>query len=173
MSQPAYVPQRATDRVREAERLPVPDHWWQDRPGELIDPIRATGANLGIQGPDQGFGLKLARRFAAKLVLGDHEHAADATIGCHGVAEKRASLFGRAPVIYDYELAFTLWGFLGSAPPELLAFRAPLFAEAAHHYASQRNIVDLVPEATLRMTPQEVRNRMRDWRQLLLTTSTS
>jgi hypothetical protein len=79
----------------------------------------------------------------------------------------RASLFGRAPVIHDLDLAFTLWGYLGDAPPELVAYRAPLFSGASHHYWDQRHIVDKVPEATLRMTPAQVRPKLSDWRSLL------
>ena len=83
------------------------------------------------------------------------------------VALARASLFGRAPVIHDLDLAFTLWGYLGGAPTELVTFRTPLFSGASHHYWDQRQIVDKVPESTLRMTPAEVRQKLTDWRSLL------
>ena len=36
--------------------------------------------------------------------------------GCVPIAMKRAALYGRAPMIYDLELAFTLWGYLGARP---------------------------------------------------------
>lgn len=170
MSQPNYVPLKDIDKVRTTERLPVPDSWRQDRPAELLDAVRPMGPKLGTPGPDQGYGLKLAKRFVDKLQLAAGEHAADAVAGCNGVACRRAALYGRAPVIYDYELAFTLWGFLGDAPAELVAFRTPLFAEASHHYWDQRQIVDLVPEATLRLSPAEVRSKLRDWRGMLDTT---
>ena len=39
--------------------------------------------------------------------------------GCLNIALKRASMFGRAPVIYDLEFAYSLFGFLGGAPAEL------------------------------------------------------
>ena len=170
MTQPDYVPLKDIDKVRAAERLPVPKAWRQDRPAELLDPVRPGGPKRGVQGPDQGFGLKLAKLFVDRLELAAGEHAEDAIAGCHGVAEKRAALFGRAPVVYDYELAFTLWGFLGGAPAELVAFRRPLFEAASHHYWDQRQICDLVLEDTLRLTPAQVRERIRDWRNLLDTT---
>ncbi|MEX2658761.1 MAG: hypothetical protein WD232_03615, partial [Acidimicrobiales bacterium] len=63
---------------------------------------------------------------------------------------------------------FTIWGFLGEAPPELVELRRPLFQAAAHHYAEQRAIVDMVPEATLRLSHAEVVRRFpADWRALL------
>jgi hypothetical protein len=122
---------------------------------------------MGRQGPDQGYALLLARRFADRLELAPDEHAEDAVAGCMVVAMARASLFGRAPVIHDLDLAFTLWGYLGGAPPDLVAYRTALFSGASHHYWDQRHIVDKVPESTLRMTPAQVRQKLSDWRSLL------
>ena len=87
----------------------------------------------------------LVRRFADRLELAPGEHAHDVEAGCVGVAMSRASLFGRAPVIHDLELAFTVWGYLGGAPPELVTYRQPLFSGASHHYWDQRKIVDKAP----------------------------
>jgi hypothetical protein len=84
------------------------------------------------------------------------------------VALRRASLFGRAPVVFDLELAFGVWGFLDDAPADLVAYRRPRFQSAAHHYWDRRQIVDAVPESTLRMQPADVRSRLADWRSLLL-----
>jgi hypothetical protein len=112
----------------------------------------------------------LARRFEGRLSLIPGEHEADAIAGCTGVALKRASLFGRAPVLHDLTVAFTIWGFLREAPTDLVELRKPLFAEVANpnHYAEQRGIVDMVPEESLRQTPQQVAEaHLRDWRSLL------
>lgn len=136
----------------------VPSPWTPDRPG-VIDGPQPTGERLGAQGPDQGFALRLARHLAPKLLLQPGERLDDAIQGCLGIALRRASMFGRAPVVHDLELAFTIWGFFDpQPPPELLARRAALFEGVAnlnHHYAEARRIVDLVPEATLRLTPQQ------------------
>ncbi len=62
--------------------------------------------------------------------------------GCTAVALRRASLFGRAPVIHDLRIAFTIWGYLDAAPPaELVELRRPLFegvANSLHHYEERR-----------------------------------
>ncbi|MGH9072761.1 MAG: hypothetical protein ACRDZQ_01375, partial [Acidimicrobiales bacterium] len=63
--------------------------------------------------------------------------------------------------------AFTLWGFLGGAPEDLVAFRRPLFQSAGHHYLAQLEISSRVPEATLRLTPALVRERLAEWRSLI------
>jgi hypothetical protein len=86
------------------------------------------------------------------------------------VALKRASLFGRAPARHDLEIAFTTWGYLDSAPAELVELRRPMF-EGVHdaiHYSELRSIVAAVPESTLRLTPSEVKARHQsDWHSLL------
>ena len=109
----------------------------------------------------------LAHRWAEQVELAPGEHREDAVAGCLGVGLKRAALFGRAPVIHDFELAYTLWGFLPGAPADLVSWRRPLFEEARHDYWRQREIADRVPEATLRLTPAQARERLADWRSLV------
>ena len=171
MTQPEYVPIVTGDRVRGAERLPVPDRWKADRPAETDRSFLPTGPRLGTVGPDQGYALRLARQFEDRLELTQGEDKHDAVVGCVAVATRRSATLGRAPVIYDLEHAFTLWGFLGGAPPELIEIRRPAFQGAGHDYWLQRAIVDQVPEATLRLTPDEVRERLPVWRSLFETST--
>ena len=171
MTQPDYVPILAADRVRPVERLPPAESWRPDRPADLKEPGMPKGPRLGSQGPDLGYGMKLARTFADRITVTEGESVDDAIVGCFVVGTKRASLFGRAPVIYDFDLAFTLWGFLPGAPADLVTFRRPLFMGASHHYDDQRVIADRVPEETLRMAPADVRSRLSEWKSLLLTSS--
>ena len=85
MAQPEYVPLSAGDRVRPAERLPPHGGWEQRRPAELKDPGAPTGLRFGAPGPDQGYGLALAERFADRLQLMPGEHLEDAVAGSLGV----------------------------------------------------------------------------------------
>lgn len=166
MTQPSFVPVIEADQVRPAYQLQVPAPWTTSRPAEVRSTSQPSGAFLGSPGPDQGFALTLARRFEDRLVLAEGEHAEDAIAGCTAVAMKRAASFGRAPVIHDLTLAFTLWGFLPGAPAALVAARAPRFRAAGHHYQVRREIADLVPAATLRLTPDQVAERLDTWREL-------
>jgi hypothetical protein len=168
---PEYVPLRPARNVRSYESPPWrPDPWLADRPGDLTA-RQPRGDRFGVPGPDQGYVLVLARRFEGTLHLTDGEHERDALAGSAAIALKRASLFGRAPVIHDLTVALTVWGFLEPEPPEdLVQLRRELFEEVAHphHYAEQRQLVDLVPEAVLRMIPGEVAAaHAADWRALL------
>jgi len=168
VAQPEYVPTVPSERVRKADRLPPALAWRADRPADLHGPPRAAGTHLGTTGPDLGYGLKLARRFTDRLQLTEGIGSDDATAGCFAVGTKRSALFGRSPVIYDFELAFTLWGFLGGAPADLVEARRPLFNSCSHHYWDQRAIADAVPVATLRLTPKDVSQRLASWRSLLV-----
>jgi hypothetical protein len=168
VAQPDYVPITSEDRVRPIEQMPVQDHWLADRPGDLHGVDVPKGKLYGSVGPDSGYGLKLARRFEERLQLQPGEHAEDAVSGCFLVGSRRAALFGRAPVIYDMELAYTLWGFLDGAPADLVAFRVPLFQGVGHDYERQREVVDRVREEALRLAPAYLRSRLSDWRELLV-----
>ncbi len=167
MAAPQHVPSDLTASPRSGLAMPPSRRWDNDRPGALGD-RQPRGAGLGSPGPDQGYALVLFRSIEGRLVLEPGEQLEDARAGCIGVALRRASLFGRAPVIHDLTVAFTIWGFLGSAPAELVELRRPLFQACAHHYEDQRAIVHLVPEATLRLTHGEVVRRFPgDWKALL------
>jgi hypothetical protein len=103
-----------------------------------------------------------------RLVAG--EDRADVDAGCTAVAMKRSSLFGRAPVVHDLEVAYRVWGFLDNAPAGLIEVRRPIFEGVSHpqHYALLRGLVAAVPEATLRLTPHQVADRHRnEWSSLL------
>ena len=176
MAAPDYVPNETAVADRHYVSPPRrPQPWLADRPAELAEG-QPMGPGLGVPGPDQGYALRLARRFESDLLLGSGEHAADAVAGCVGVALKRAACFGRAPVAADLEVAFRVFGFLPPAPGEaLVAWRKELFAGVSHshHYAEARRLVDLVPEAVLRMPPSEVEASCLNNRAELFAVSTS
>jgi hypothetical protein len=168
VTQPDYVPIAAPDRIRPIDRLPVPRSWRSTRLGEALDPVPPKGRAFGSTGPDLGYGLKLARLLVPKVKVTEGERVADAVAGCFAVGAKRAAMFGRAPVTFDMELAYAVWGFLDGAPAELVAFRKPLFMGAAHEYWEQRQIVDRVKDSTLRMTVDQVKAQLSDWKSLLV-----
>ncbi|MFN8022050.1 MAG: hypothetical protein U0Q03_11025 [Acidimicrobiales bacterium] len=159
MAAPKFAPVPPVDDARSYSSPDyVPRMWMPDRPAEIIG-FQPQGTRLGYQGPDQGFGIKIANTFRPKLQLQTGESADDAVTGCLGIALKRASLFSRAPVVHDFTVAFTVWGFLDASPPaDLLALRRELFQGMHHHghgYHAQRHVADMVPDSTLRMTPQQ------------------
>jgi hypothetical protein len=171
MAAPKFAPVSPLDRARGYESpRHVPEEWLPDRPAE-IGGRQPVGPRLGYQGPDQGYALSLAKRLRPELRLRADEDVDDVIAGCTAIAMRRASLYGRAPVLHDLRLAFALWGFLDDDPPaDLVAERRRAFEGIGdpHHYLERRALVDSVPEAALRKTPDEVRAACRtDWRALL------
>ena len=60
MAAPKFSPVAPIDTARGyASPDHVPDPWTNDRPGDIAG-RQPVGARLGFQGPDQGYGLRLA-----------------------------------------------------------------------------------------------------------------
>jgi hypothetical protein len=162
MAAPEYVPRPKDEHPRVYESPPwAPAPWFADRPGELDGP-QPHGPRLGYPGPDQGYALRLVRHFEGKLVLTPGEHEEDAIAGCVEVANKRASLFRRAPVIHDLSMAFMIWGFLAEADPELVRLRKRYFSAISNpqHYSERRRVADVVPVAVLQMSPDDLQQAL-------------
>ena len=172
MAAPPFVPVDPVDRPR-AYASPdyVPVTWSADRPAAIAG-RQPSGPRLGSPGPDQGYAMLLAERMRNRLQLTARESVEDALAGCLLIALRRASLFGRAPVVHDLTIAATIWGFLDSdAPADLVEARRSCFdgvANVLHHYSEGRALVDAIPEATLRMSPQAVASAYpARWRELV------
>ena len=171
MAAPEYVPVKPMDDVRTYESPPRrPGSWVPRRPGDLRGE-NPRGVRFGHPGPDQGYGLGLAKRLADKLQLTEGEDVEDVIAGCVGVGLKRASLLGRAPVIHDMTAAYTVWGFLDDkADGELVSARKIAFDEVALplHYAERQWIVAAVRDEPLRQAHTAISEQYaRDWRALL------
>ena len=153
MAQPPYVPHAAGATARHYSSPPQRRGGWRaDRPGEPAEGPLPAGEGFGYQGPDQGYALRLAKRFVPRLALQTGEKAGDVVAGCVTVAMKRASLFGRAPIAADLQVAFDQWSYLDAgAPIEVVASRQELFAGAGGHdgYPIRCRIADEVPPEVL------------------------
>lgn len=171
MSQPKSVPVKpgATPYYESPPRRE--GSWRPTRPGEVVRDGQPHGDQLGSQGPDQGFAIKLAKRLGDDAVLHRGEHLEDVIAGCVVVALKRASQFMRAPSIHDVRAAFNLFGYLDvAAPMALIEWRRELFAEVhhPHHYAERRAIADLVPADLLRQTPAAIEEHTPEFRTMAM-----
>jgi hypothetical protein len=162
MAAPQFVPVSPTHEPRVYTSPPRRGEWWAKRPGEVVDDGQphVDEGRMGAPGPDQGYVLKLLPLLRGELELVKGEDLGDVEAGAVVLALKRASLFGRAPIIHDLRVAYTTFGFLdANTDPELVKLRRRLFTgarHAAHHYPEIRAIADAVPADTLRMSPDEV-----------------
>ena len=169
MGAPQHVPTDPTAPRHYQAPHRRPGGWTADRPGELRGG-QPTAARLGRQGPDQGYALRLARVLADELELTERDTQVDVIAACVAVGLKRASLFGRAPIMDDLRAAAAVWGFDRPADDALVAERTKRFAEIAnhHHYEERRAVADVVPDEVLTLDLDEIRQRAGDdWRSVL------
>lgn len=148
----------------------VPARWMTGRPGE-IEGRQPQGQRLGFQGPDQGYALTLARLVEDQIRTQHGESREDAVRGTVAIALRRASRYGRAPVMHDIRFALNLWGWTLEQPPaELVVRRRQVFTgcgNVLHGYREARELADMVPESSLSMTPEQVASSMPgSWRAL-------
>jgi hypothetical protein len=164
-----YVPTRPEDAPRRSVAIPPASGWRAVRPGDL-DPAMGSGRKgvlFGSPGPDSGYALTLAGLFHDQIALAPPETIHDAEVIAAQVAMRRGGLFGRAPVRADVELGFTLFGWLGNPPADLVEWRRLAVAGVGHDYVRRVGLVEAIPDAVMRQRPDEIRARQSDWRQLL------
>jgi hypothetical protein len=167
-----FVPPDPSARPRQQQNLPpgvaLPParSWRATRPGDLAAGW-VEGPLLGRPGPNVGYSYTLAKRAADRLRLAPHEHLDDAIAVVAEIAGKRATLFGRAPVIGDIDVAVMLLGYDGSADDAFAEARSQLVHEAAHNYPRRRAIVDSVPDDLLRRRNSELKGLVGAWRENL------
>jgi hypothetical protein len=164
-----YVPTRPEDAPRRSVAIPPAAGWLADRPGD-IDPAVGSGRKgvlFGTPGPDSGYALTLAEHFHDQITATFPETVHDAQSLAAQVAMRRGGVFGRAPVRADLELGFLLFGWLGDAPADLVEWRRKAVAGVAHDYARRMNLVEAIPEWVIRQRPDQIRDRLSDWKHLL------
>jgi hypothetical protein len=168
MTQPSYVPIVEADQVRPSYRVQAPHRWRAERPADHRGGPEPRRPERGTPGPDQGYAMLLAERlFADRLRCRPGESVHDVLVTAAELGAARAALFGRAPVAKDVELALVLLGALDDAPADLVEWRARRLRGAAHDYRLRRLLVDQVPAATWRLQPDQARQELGRWRQLL------
>ncbi len=171
MAIPKFTPTDPTDepQVYESPNF-VPLPWKLDRKAEIVG-RQPKGNGLGNPGPDQGYVLTLAARVRERIRVQPGESVDDVIAGSITIALRRASQFGRAPVMEDIMIALTIWGwFLDNPPLDLLSTRRKIFVglgNTVHHYAESRAVADMVPETTFRLSLDKLTSSMpMSWRAL-------
>ncbi|HPB46674.1 MAG: hypothetical protein M9952_08795 [Microthrixaceae bacterium] len=165
MSAPEFVPTSPTARKSYQSPKWRPGSWHADRPGEL-DGRQPEGDRLGAPGPDPGYVDRLVDTVESSLKLGHHEHLADVREAIAVVALKRASLFGRAPVIHDVTAAVTALGFDQAPPSGDAGERRAALLEECHHphfYVRLRSIADLVEAEVLAQPAAKITSAVANW----------
>jgi hypothetical protein len=135
-----------------------PRRWSPHRPGELRAPEEVPwGGAFGRPGPDTGWVLRLVH--LAEFDRGDRPEELEEVVS--NVAAARASLYGRAPVPQDIEVALVLLGLRPHQLPPDLADRLALerrawLDRAAHEKVKGTAFIAAIDPDRLRSTPEEV-----------------
>jgi hypothetical protein len=166
VTQPIFVPITHADQVRPSFAQESTAHR-TGRPSEVRTPHENTSPGTGFHGPDQGFALTLAHRLLPTLTLRSDENHHDVEVAGALIASRRAASLGRAPSIYDLQVAFGIFGFFGNAPADLVDYRQQAFQAISHNYVAQRALADQIPASTLALNPGDVREPSEQWRDLL------
>ena len=139
--------------------VPPASSWTANRPGDLRG-SQPQGEMLGSPGPNIGYALTLVHRARNRIALAPHEHMDDASAVVGEIAMKRASSYGRAPVIADVECAMLVLGYQGGCAPDFAEWRVQEIEGAHHEYARRRVFCDAVPVDSLRLAPQALAPRV-------------
>ncbi len=172
MVAPSYVPVDPREHPRDYEAPARRGNPWRaTRPGELIGKAMPQGGLYGNHGPDIGYAYKLVHEVSDKIIVGSGESRHDAEAGGIAVAMRRAAMHGRAPIVADLDVAFTIWGFYDAQPASgLRVLRGELFEGAAmpkHGYEQRREIANTVADHALEMTPEALHAaHAQDWASL-------
>jgi hypothetical protein len=163
-----YVPTRPEDAPRRSVAIPPAVGWRAVRPGDL-EPGEPglTGHLFGTPGPDSGYALTLAERFHDRIAVVPPETVHDAEALAAQFAMRRGGVLGRAPIQPDVELGFTLFGWLGDPPADLVEWRRIAVADVGHDYTRRVSLVESIPEWVVRHRIEDIRARLPEWRHLL------
>lgn len=126
------------------------------RPGMITSPQQMEwGGAFGTPGPDTGYAFKIIR--AADLP----ERSDALELVLVALMAARASLFGRAPIHEDLEVAKIIVGIGYNLPPELAERRNRWLEATAHEASPGRTAVAEIDPDLLRFRPEAVAKRLR------------
>ena len=141
---------------------PIPDtdpprRWRPTRPGVIVSPDQMPwGGAFGTPGPDMGWALKLVR----SADLPDRTDGLESVLAALMAA--RASLFGRAPVPEDLEVAKILAGLAEGLPAEFSEKRERWVESTAHEPSPGRTAVSEIERDLLMLKPDQLLRRLRN-----------
>ena len=164
MTQPRFTPIETRDEVRPAKHLDPPRRWTPHRPAEhRRDDGDARRSRIGVAGPDQGYALRLAESVRDSVVLGPGEHIDDALAIATQVALRRASLFGRAPVKSDLQVAVALLSYGSALSDEAVGARRSAVTGVSHDLWRCREIAAWFDDDAIAESVDRAPSRAIDW----------
>jgi hypothetical protein len=126
--------------------------WRPARPGVITSPDQMRwGGAFGTPGPDTGYALVLIRR----AQLPDHSPSMEGLLIT--LMGARSSLFGRAPIQEDLEVALMILG-IGDGLPEWVTERGRRWLQAAgREKVPGRSVLAELDQEVLRAKPGQIK----------------
>ncbi len=126
----------------------APARWSPDRPGMITAPHQVSpGGLFGRPGPDAGWALRIIRQAG----LAAEELEAEPVLAT--LMSARASIFGRAPVPEDLEVARILMGYDRESSAPVAARRRRWLKESRHEVVPGAAAVEEIGAECLSLTP--------------------
>jgi hypothetical protein len=173
MSTQDFVAKNRHDRPRheqnmpEGVEVPTPLPWVAGRPGdEAIAPVVPEGEYYGHPGPSIGFAMTLVNRQWDNIVLVDHEHRHDVEPLLAEIAMRRASFYGRAPIIDDVKLAIKILSYDAAPTQGEEKWRPHLVHDCGHNEHRRRAIVNSIPEEIIEGQQDDISSISGWWEKL-------
>ena len=130
----------------------APARWSPERPGMITAPDQVSpGGLFGRPGPDTGWAFRIIRQAG----LPAEQNQAEPVLVT--LMSARASLFGRAPIPEDLEVARVLLGFEDGAPSAVVERRERWLKQARHESVPGAAAAEEVGSETLAMAPGSLR----------------
>ena len=156
MGQQPNVEIDPSDLPRPTPDTDPPRRWRPTRPGVIVSPEQMPwGGAFGTPGPDMGWALKLVR----SADLPERTDGLEAVLAALMAA--RASVFGRAPVPEDLEVAKVLAGLAEGLPSEFSEKRDRWIEATAHEASPGRSAVSEIDRDLLMLKPDQLLRRLR------------
>jgi len=116
----------------------------------------SSGGLFGRPGPDTGWAFRIVRQ----ADLPAEEREAEAVLVT--LMSARASLFGRAPIPQDLEVARVLMGYEDGAPPQVVERRLRWLGKSRHEPVPGAAAAQEVGSANLTRSPESLRTAIAD-----------
>lgn len=155
---------RHDQNMPEGNETPVPKSWKASRPGYVgLAKRKETDMLLGNAGPNVGYAMKLSHRQSGEFFLVDHENRHDVEILIAEIAMRRASNFGRAPMIDDIHFATHLLGYDDTPTQGEEKWRPALVNGCGHNEHRRRIIVNSIPQPIIEGEKGQLHEAISGW----------
>lgn len=130
----------------------APARWAPSRPGMITSPDQTSpGGLFGRPGPDTGWAFRIIRQAR----LSSEQKQAESVMVT--LMSARASLFGRAPVPEDLEVALLLLGFEDGVSRAVVERRRRWLKESRHESVPGARAAEEVGSDALTLSPEDLR----------------